>query len=38
MEELCAEGLAARGNPESCVDRPRGAWRSVDRGTRRPGY
>src|SRR5712691_5754973 len=24
MEELCAEGLATRGGPESCVDDPRG--------------
>jgi hypothetical protein len=24
MEELCAEGLATRGGPESCVDEPRG--------------
>jgi hypothetical protein len=24
MEELCAEGLATHGDPESCVDVPRG--------------
>ncbi len=24
MEELCAEGLATHGDPESCVDDPRG--------------
>ena len=24
MEELCAEGLATHGGPESCVDVPRG--------------
>jgi hypothetical protein len=24
MEELCAEGLATHGGPESCVDDPRG--------------
>jgi hypothetical protein len=24
MEELCVEGLATRGDPESCVDVPRG--------------
>src|SRR5713226_5446730 len=24
MEELCVEGLAPRGDPESCVDDPRG--------------
>jgi uncharacterized membrane protein len=38
MEELYAEGVATHGGPESCVDGPRGAWRSVDRGTCRPGY
>ena len=38
MEELHAEGLATHGDPESCVAFPQGAWRSVDRGTRRPGY
>jgi hypothetical protein len=38
MEELCTEGLATRGDPESCVAFPQGAWRSVDRGTCRPGY
>jgi hypothetical protein len=38
MEELYAEGLATHGGPESCVDVPVRAWRSVDRGTRRPGY
>jgi hypothetical protein len=38
MEELCAEGLATHGDPESCVDDPVRAWRSVDRGTCRPGY
>jgi len=38
MEELYAEGLATHGGPESCVAFPQGAWRSVDRGTRRPGY
>jgi hypothetical protein len=38
MEELCAEGLATHGGPESCVAFPQGAWRSVDRGTCRPGY
>jgi hypothetical protein len=38
MGELCAEGLATRGDPESCVDDPVRAWRSVDRGTCRPGY
>jgi hypothetical protein len=24
VEELCAEGLATHGDPESCVDGPRG--------------
>jgi hypothetical protein len=38
MEELYAEGLATHGGPESCVAFPQGAWRSVDRGTCRPGY
>jgi hypothetical protein len=38
MEELCVEGLATHGGPESCVAFPQGAWRSVDRGTCRPGY
>jgi hypothetical protein len=38
MEELCAEGVATHGDPESCVDDPVRAWRSVDRGTCRPGY
>ena len=37
MEELYAEGLATHGGPESCVAFPQGAWRSVDRGTHRPG-
>jgi RNA-directed DNA polymerase len=30
------EGVATHGGPESCVDGPRGRWRSVDRGTYRP--
>ena len=30
------EGVAIHGGPESCVDGPRGRWRSVDRGTCRP--
>ena len=30
------EGVATHDGPESCVDRPRGRWRSVDRGTCRP--
>ena len=30
------EGVAIHGGPESCVDGPRGSWRSVDRGTCRP--
>src|SRR6266700_7290729 len=38
MEELRVEGLATHGDPESCVDVPVRAWRSVDRGTCRPGY
>ena len=38
MEELCVEGLATHGDPESCVDDPVRAWRSVGRGTCRPGY
>ena len=38
MEVLCVEGLATHGDPESCVDDPVRAWRSVDRGTCRPGY
>jgi hypothetical protein len=38
MKALCAEGLATHGDPESCVDDPVRAWRSVDRGTRRPGH
>jgi hypothetical protein len=38
MEELYAEGVAIHGGPESCVDVPVRAWRSVDRGTCRPGY
>ena len=35
MEELCAEGLASHGGPESCVDGPRGrgeAWTGVRAG------
>ncbi len=31
MEELYAEGLATRGDPESCVDDPRGDSISVRR-------
>jgi hypothetical protein len=38
MKELYAEGVATHGGPESCVDDPVRAWRSVDRGTCRPGY
>jgi hypothetical protein len=38
MEELRVEGLATHGVPESCVDDPVRAWRSVGRGTCRPGY
>src|SRR5712691_7084093 len=38
MEVLCVEWLATHGDPESCVDDPVRAWRSVDRGTCRPGY
>ncbi len=30
------EGVAIHDGPESCVDGPRGLWRSVDRGTCRP--
>jgi hypothetical protein len=30
------EGVAIHGGPQSCVDDPRGWWRSVDRGTCRP--
>src|SRR6266496_6385351 len=30
------EGVAIHGGPQSCVDGPRGLWRSVDRGTCRP--
>jgi hypothetical protein len=37
MEGLYVEGLATHGGPESCVAFSQGAWRSVDRGTRRPG-
>jgi hypothetical protein len=32
MRELYIEGLASHGGPESCVGRPRGRRRSVDRG------
>jgi hypothetical protein len=32
MRALYIEGLASRGGPESCVGRPRGRRRSVDRG------
>jgi hypothetical protein len=38
MEELYVEGVAIHDGPESCVDVPARAWRSVDRGTCRPGY
>src|SRR5215467_5734874 len=38
MEELCAEGLANPQRPRVMRRRPVRAWRSVDRGTRRPGY
>src|SRR5215467_7241234 len=38
MEELCAEGLANARRPRVMRRRPVRAWRSVDRGTRRPGY
>jgi hypothetical protein len=37
MEELCAEGLANPRRPRVMRRRPVRAWRSVDRGTRRPG-
>jgi hypothetical protein len=46
MEELCAEGLATHGGPESCVDDPRGrgealtgarAGRAIEREIRSPG-
>src|SRR6266567_4763470 len=30
------EGVAIHDGPKSCVDGPRGLWRSVDRGTCRP--
>jgi len=32
MRELYIEGVASHGGPESCVGRPRGRRRSVDRG------
>ena len=32
-----SEGLADHAGPESCVDDPRGWWRSVDRGASRLG-
>ena len=38
MEELHAEGLANPRRPRVMRGVPRGTWRSVDRGTRRPGY
>src|SRR6266550_8424375 len=37
MEELCAEGLANPRRPRVMRRRPARAWRSVDRGTCRPG-
>ena len=38
MEELYVEGLATHGGPELMRRRPARAWRSVNRGTCRPGY
>jgi hypothetical protein len=38
MEALCAEGLANPRRPRVMRRRPVRAWRSVDRGTCRPGY
>ena len=32
MEELCAEGLATHGGPESCVDDPRGRGEALTGG------
>ena len=36
MKVHCGEGSAIHTGPESCVDDPRGARRSVDRGAHRP--
>jgi hypothetical protein len=38
MKALCAEGLANPRRPRVMRRRPVRAWRSVDRGTCRPGY
>ena len=38
MKALCAEGLADPRRPRVMRRRPVRAWRSVDRGTCRPGY